>query len=510
MLDQEKRQDDQDDRILRFSVSDRVEHWLQMITFVALAWTGLIQKWPEAGFSRWAIRTLGGIEATRFIHRIFATLLLVAIVYHLFTAGKRIFVDRAPRTMLPGRSDLTAARQAVLFNLGRREELPIQGRFTWEEKLEYWAIVWGTLVMTITGFMLWNPVATAKFLPGQFIPAAKAAHGGEALLAVLAILVWHIYHVHIRHFNTSVFTGYISRREMEKEHPLELAAIEAGEFDPPPIEVAERRRRRFVPMYSVVAGVLLVGIFFFVTFEETAIETIDPPEDVTVFVPAPAPTVPLVSTTEAAEETTTTTEADDETTTTTTTPTSAAVSWDPGIGQLFEDACGACHTGEAGFGGLDTSSYETILAGGTSGAGIVPNDPDTSVVYTLQLEGGHPGQFSDDQLAVVLEWIELGAPETAASVDGGTDEPTWDGVWAAILTDACGACHTGSGGFGGLDLSNFEAAIEGGDSGPGIVPGDPEASVVYTRQLEGGHPGQLTDDQLAQLRSWIDAGAPEG
>lgn len=502
MLDQDAQPVRPRDRIKRFSVSDRAEHWLQVITFVALAITGLIQKWPEAGFSRWAITTLGGIETTRLIHRVFATMLLLAVVYHLFTAGKRVFVDRAPRTMLPGRGDMRAAWQGILFNLGRREQPPLQGRFTWEEKIEYWAIVWGTLVMTATGFMLWNPIATAEFLPGQFIPAAKAAHGGEALLAVLAILVWHFYHVHLRHFNTSIFSGYMSRREMEKEHPLELAAIEAGDFDRPPTNVTEQRRRRFVPAYSVVAGVLLVGIYFFVTFEETAIQTIDPPEDVTVFVPAPTPTVPLV--------TTTTTEATEETTTTTTTtPTGEAVSWDTGIQQLFAGECGACHTGGGGFGGLDVSTYETILAGGNTGPGIVADDPDTSVVYTLQLEGGHPGQFTDQDLSMVLEWIQTGAPQTPAGAGtGGTGEPTWDGVFGAALASTCGACH-GAGAVGGLNLTSYELAAEGGNSGPGIVPGDPDASAIYTKQAAGGHPGQLTDDQIAQLMAWIDAGAPE-
>ncbi len=60
------------------------------------------------------------------------------------------------------------------------------------------------------------------------MPAAKAAHGGEAVLAVLAIIIWHFYHVHIKHLNQSMFTGKLSQEEMEHEHPAELAQIEAG------------------------------------------------------------------------------------------------------------------------------------------------------------------------------------------------------------------------------------------------------------------------------------------
>lgn len=507
MLEQDVRVAHQEDRIRRFSVSDRVEHWLQVITFVALAFTGLIQKWPEAGFSQWAIRALGGIETTRVIHRVFATMLLLAVVYHLFTAGKRIFVNRAPRTMFPSMSDARAVWTSVRFHFGRDQEPPVQGRFTWEEKIEYWAIVWGTLVMTVTGFMLWNPIATARFLPGQFIPAAKAAHGGEALLAVLAILVWHFYHVHLRHFNTSIFTGYMSRREMEKEHALELTAIEAGKFDPPPMEVTEARRRRFVPAYSVIAGALLVGIYFFVTFEDTAIQTIKPPEDVLVFVPAPTPTVPLVTTTTGASaETTTTTES-----TTSTTGATGSDSWTTTIEPMFSATCGACHVGSSGFAGLDLSSYTTAVAGGTSGPGIVPGDPDGSVIYQKQEAGGHAGQLTDPELATLRAWIEAGAPETPADAgggDGSASGSTWDGTYAALLADGCGSCH-GAGALGGLNVTSYALAVEGGKSGPGIVPGDANASEIYTIQAAGGHPGMLSDDQIAELQTWINAGAPE-
>lgn len=159
-------------------------------------------------------------------------------------------------------------------------------RYNFGEKLEYWAVIWGTVVMVITGFMLWNPIATTNFLPGQFIPAAKAAHGGEGLLAVLSIITWHMYHVHIRSFNRSMFTGRLSRHEMEEEHALELAEIEAGITDPPLPEPELRRRRLiFYPVALVISVTLLVGLYFFVTFEETAITTI-PRQEIDVFVPA--------------------------------------------------------------------------------------------------------------------------------------------------------------------------------------------------------------------------------
>ena len=101
--------------------------------------------------------------------------------------------------------------------------------------------------MIATGFMLWNPIATARLLPGEFIPAAQVVHGGEALLAILAVLVWHFYAVHLRQFNRSMFTGELSEEEMEHEHPLELERIKAGKAEAAADPAVLARRRADLP-----------------------------------------------------------------------------------------------------------------------------------------------------------------------------------------------------------------------------------------------------------------------
>ncbi len=105
---------------------------------------------------------------------------------------------------MPGRRSCTTSAVA--------KTPPQMGRYTFEEKMEYWAFAWGAIIMGATGFMMWNPISTVKFLPGEVIPAAKAAHGGEALLAVLAIIIWHMYGVHIKRFNKSMWTGKMSEK----------------------------------------------------------------------------------------------------------------------------------------------------------------------------------------------------------------------------------------------------------------------------------------------------------
>jgi formate dehydrogenase gamma subunit len=263
----------------RFARSDRVQHAVMVVSFLVLAVTGLPQKYVYLNnrYLDGLIDLLGGLEAVRVIHRVAATVLMLVTVYHLLAVAQRVLVRRLALSMLPRFQDVVDGLQAVRYNLGLARERPRTDRYTWEEKVEYWSLIWGTIVMIATGFMLWNPVATARFLPGEWIPAAQVVHGGEALLAILAVLVWHFYSVHLRHLNRSMLTGRMTEPEMEHEHPLELERIKARPAQPGPDPAALAKRQRiFLPVAGVVAALLLAGIYWFVTFEQTAITTLPP------------------------------------------------------------------------------------------------------------------------------------------------------------------------------------------------------------------------------------------
>lgn len=270
----------------RFTLPQRIEHFLLLTSFTVLSITGVPQLYAGTAWGEWAVGAMGGIELIRIVHRSAAVVLMLATIYHGAVVTYKVFVSRVRMTMLPGWQDVVDGVQSLAYNFGLAKERPDMGRYNFGEKVEYWAVIWGTVVMVITGFMLWNPIATTNFLPGQVIPAAKAAHGGEALLAILSILTWHFYNVHLKVFNRSMFTGRISRHEMEEEHAIELAEIEQGITDRPvPPEVMQRRRRIFYPVATVISVALLVGLYFFVTYEQTAITTV-PRQDIDVFVPA--------------------------------------------------------------------------------------------------------------------------------------------------------------------------------------------------------------------------------
>jgi mono/diheme cytochrome c family protein len=89
------------------------------------------------------------------------------------------------------------------------------------------------------------------------------------------------------------------------------------------------------------------------------------------------------------------------------------------------------------------------------------------------------------------------------------EDITWESSIAPLFEQKCATCHNSDNALGGLDLSSYESALAGGNSGPGIVPGDSEASQIIIVQTTGGHPGQVTADELETITSWITDGAPE-
>jgi cytochrome b subunit of formate dehydrogenase len=374
----------------RFSLLDRLEHALFIFSFSTLALTGLPQKFSAAPISQSIIALFGGIEAIRWVHHAAAILLMAQVIFHIASVGYRALVLRRPMAMLPVVDDFRHLGQNLAYVFGRRKDRPRFGRFSYEEKVEYLAVVWGMVIMIITGFFMWNPIATARWLPGEVIPAAKAAHGAEAVLAVLAIVIWHFYNVHVKHFNKSMFTGKMTEAEMLHEHPEELAEIKAGLWRPPEPRRIQQASRVYLPAAAVLTAVLGYGLYQFVTFEQTAITTLPPRSTVPVFSPQTAtPTRAPTATPVPA----------------------AAITWDAAVGPLLAERCGACHGAEGGQGGLSLAAYPAALQGGQNGPVISPGDPDGSLLVVVQARGGHPGQLSGEELALVRDWIAAGGPE---------------------------------------------------------------------------------------------------
>lgn len=218
--------------VRRFTLLQVLEHAVLMVSFTGLALTGIPQKYAQLAVSRWFIGLLGGIERVRAVHHWLGFVLLGLGVVHLLELAVRAARYGLRTEMWPRAGDVRDLLHQLRYFMGLEAEPPKYGRYSFKEKFEYWAVVWGTVVMGLTGLILLYPEVATRFLPGVAVPAARAAHGGEAVLAVVAILIWHMYNAHLRAdvfpLDPVIFTGLISKERMEHEHPLELQRLEAS------------------------------------------------------------------------------------------------------------------------------------------------------------------------------------------------------------------------------------------------------------------------------------------
>ncbi len=211
--------------VVRFSLRQRMEHLVAMVLFSALVVTGLPQKFFQAGWAEAMILALGGIQRTRLVHRWAGILFAALLVQHLVVVLWLVLAKRVQPALVPRRQDARDAIATLRYCLGLSDAHPAFDRYDYRQKFEYWGVIFGSLVMVATGFILYFPIAATRWLPGEVVPAAKAAHSNEALLAFLVIIIWHMYSAHINPdvfpMDASIFTGRISRERMEREHALE-------------------------------------------------------------------------------------------------------------------------------------------------------------------------------------------------------------------------------------------------------------------------------------------------
>jgi cytochrome b subunit of formate dehydrogenase len=219
---------------VRFSVSQRLEHLLTMVCFGALLLTGLPQKFNDASLSIWVVNSFGGIDNVRLVHRVFASVFIFSGVYHVGAISLSIVRGKFNLSMAPTLRDFTDALVMLRYSVGLSNSKPRFGRYDYRQKFEYWGIVYGGVIMIISGLTLWFPTYATRILPGEIVPAAKEMHAGEALLALLVIVTWHMYSVILSpaHFpgDWSIFTGKIPHEKLKEEHPLEYTALVGGDL----------------------------------------------------------------------------------------------------------------------------------------------------------------------------------------------------------------------------------------------------------------------------------------
>jgi cytochrome b subunit of formate dehydrogenase len=216
--------------VVRFSLSQRIEHLVTMVVFVLLCLTGLPQKFYSQGWAQATVSLFHDFDTMRWVHRICGLVLGLSTVVHFSNFFLLLMQKKARWSMVPTRQDFQDAVLQIRYYVGQADKQPLYDRYDYKQKFEYWGLVMGNVIMVVTGLVLFFPVTVAMILPGEIIPAAKMAHSNEGLMAFLIITIWHIFNAHLNPdvfpFDMGIFTGKISRERMMHEHPVELARME--------------------------------------------------------------------------------------------------------------------------------------------------------------------------------------------------------------------------------------------------------------------------------------------
>jgi formate dehydrogenase gamma subunit len=223
---------------LRLTLNQRVQHLILLVSFLLLVITGFALKFPGSFWAEPIMPWEKDFPVRGLIHRIAGVVLIAAGFYHLiylfFTAEGR----KGLRAMLPGVRDAHAAVQTMGYNLGYRRELPSYSKFNYAEKVEYWALVWGTVVMGATGILLWAHNFVLRYLPSSWLQVATAVHYYEAILATLAIVVWHFYAVifdpEVYPLKWTLVNGRAPEHEVREGEEAEPEAVESKTADEKP------------------------------------------------------------------------------------------------------------------------------------------------------------------------------------------------------------------------------------------------------------------------------------
>ncbi len=224
----------------RFNAFHRWMHFLALSSFTVLVFTGMPLKYKDAAWAHWVMGAIGGVTAAGVLHRLAA---LVTILYFLLELGYmgvhvvkvrgRIF---GPDSIVPSKKDALDIIGMFRWFFGRGP-FPQFNRFTYWEKFDFWSMMAGTVIIGATGFMMWFPVTTTKFLPGIALNIALVIHSNEALLAMGVIFIFvHLFSAHGRPgsfpIDKVIFTGSIPVDHYRLERPLEYAnRIREGTLD---------------------------------------------------------------------------------------------------------------------------------------------------------------------------------------------------------------------------------------------------------------------------------------
>jgi formate dehydrogenase subunit gamma len=221
---------DNKDYVIRFSLAERIAHIILFITLIMLMISGLSLSYYNSGFGRFIIGLEGGYSNRGLLHIVFAVLLMVISVYHILYL---IFSEKGQQEICKIKYRAQDFKNFIIslkYNFGISKEKPQFGKYNLSQKFQYWGVIFGSLLMILTGMVLLLKVkGVGMIVPKWLWDITNIIHSNEGLLIFLVLFVWHIYDVHL---SPSVFpmskvwlNGKMSKEDLKKDHILEYEKL---------------------------------------------------------------------------------------------------------------------------------------------------------------------------------------------------------------------------------------------------------------------------------------------
>ena len=220
----------------RFKSLNRVLHFLMILCFFTLAFTGLTLKFSYTGWAVILSHLMGGFETAGYIHRFAAVIMVGIFITHIIDIVKMRKKEYGswkellfgPDSMMLNKKDLEDLIGSIKWFIGLGER-PEYGRWTYWEKFDYFAVFWGIFVIGSTGLTLWFPQFFTQFLPGWVINIATIIHSDEALLATGFIFTVHFFNTHLRPekfpMDIVIFSGRVPLEEYKIDRPADYKKL---------------------------------------------------------------------------------------------------------------------------------------------------------------------------------------------------------------------------------------------------------------------------------------------
>ena len=196
--------------------------------------------------------------------------------------------------------------------------------------------------------------------------------------------------------------------------------------------------------------------------------------------------------------------------------------FDRDVAPIFKSNCTGCHGSSVKMKELNLSTEDTALKGSESGPVIVPGDPEQSILFKKVQSGAMPmgkPRLSDHDIETISLWIKSYESRPSKTEQNSDNSPVTQQEVIPILLTRCTVCHGLRKQEGGLDLRSKASMLYGGTSGPAIVLGKPEESLLIKKINSGEMPPKqklivvgvkpITPAETEKIARWIRQDAPE-